>query len=137
MARSLRTDGFAAASLAMLMPLAMVPPDAPPFSDRTRIFKRDALEFASHLEPEAYTLAFADPPYESRMLDRLIEVWRERRFATILSVEHAATQRDPGIGLEVLTRRAEPLAEQTGVERRGLGLWRVHQVGPAVRQPLS
>jgi 16S rRNA (guanine966-N2)-methyltransferase len=70
--------------------------------DRTRIFKRDALEFASHLEPEAYTLAFADPPYESRMLDRLIEIWRERRFATMLSVEHAAAHTLPTGGRRVL-----------------------------------
>lgn len=58
--------------------------------DRTRVFKRDALEFASRLEPDSYAIAFADPPYESRMLDRVIDIWRERGFAAILTVEHAA-----------------------------------------------
>lgn len=57
--------------------------------ERTRIFKRDALEFASRLDAGAYGVAFADPPYESRMLDRLIDIWRERRFAAILTVEYA------------------------------------------------
>lgn len=63
--------------------------------ERTRIFKRDALEFASRLEPESYAIAFADPPYESRMLDRLIGIWLERRFSAILSVEHAAAHSLP------------------------------------------
>jgi 16S rRNA (guanine966-N2)-methyltransferase len=58
--------------------------------ERTRIFKRDALELAGRLAPASYDLALADPPYHSRMLDRLIEIWRESGFATVLSVEHAA-----------------------------------------------
>src|SRR4051794_39867440 len=57
--------------------------------ERTRIFKRDALPFAAALEPDRYDIAFADPPYESRMLDRVINSWRDRRFARILAVEHA------------------------------------------------
>src|SRR5205823_9307165 len=36
--------------------------------DRTRIFKRDALPFAGALAADTYDIAFADPPYESRML---------------------------------------------------------------------
>jgi 16S rRNA (guanine966-N2)-methyltransferase len=59
--------------------------------DRVRIFKRDALPFAAALEPESYDIAFADPPYESRMLDRVIESWRTGRFARVLAVEHART----------------------------------------------
>ncbi|MDQ3308531.1 MAG: RsmD family RNA methyltransferase [Gemmatimonadota bacterium] len=58
--------------------------------DRCRIFKRDALPWAAALEPERYDIAFADPPYGSRMLDRLIESWQRTRFARILTVEHAA-----------------------------------------------
>src|SRR6476619_3584941 len=44
--------------------------------ERTRIFKRDALPFAAALSADSYDVAFADPPYESRMLDRLIDTWR-------------------------------------------------------------
>src|SRR6476661_8985039 len=43
--------------------------------ERTRIFKRDALPFAGALGEDAYDVAFADPPYESRMLDRVIDSW--------------------------------------------------------------
>lgn len=63
--------------------------------DRTRVFKRDALPFAAMLGPDGYDLAFADPPYESRMLDRLIETWQERRFARVLAVEHARAHELP------------------------------------------
>ena len=63
--------------------------------DRTRIFKRDALPYAAALGENSYDIAFADPPYESRMLDRVIDTWRERRFAPILAVEHARTHKLP------------------------------------------
>ena len=57
--------------------------------ERTRIFKRDALPFAAALPAGAYDLAFADPPYGSRMLDRVLESWRAQAFARVLAVEHA------------------------------------------------
>jgi 16S rRNA (guanine966-N2)-methyltransferase len=57
--------------------------------DRTRIFKRDALPFAAALGEGAYDVAFVDPPYGSRMLDRVIDHWLERRFARVLAAEHA------------------------------------------------
>jgi 16S rRNA (guanine966-N2)-methyltransferase len=57
--------------------------------ERTRVFKRDALPFAAALAPDSYEIAFVDPPYESRMLDRVIESWQATRFAPILAVEHA------------------------------------------------
>lgn len=63
--------------------------------DRTRVFKRDALPFAAALAPDSYDIAFADPPYESRMLDRIIDSWRERHFSRVLAVEHARTHRIP------------------------------------------
>ncbi len=63
--------------------------------DRVRIFKRDALPFAAALEPGAYDLAFADPPYNSRMLDRLIEGWQARPFAPVLAAEHALGHEPP------------------------------------------
>ena len=55
-----------------------------------RVFKRDALPWAAALQPNAYDIAFADPPYESRMLDRLIDGWLTQPFSRVLSVEHAA-----------------------------------------------
>jgi 16S rRNA (guanine966-N2)-methyltransferase len=65
--------------------------------ERTRIFKRDALPFAAALDADRYDLAFADPPYESRMLDRVIDSWLARRFSRVLAVEHSRThQLTPG-----------------------------------------
>jgi 16S rRNA (guanine966-N2)-methyltransferase len=66
--------------------------------EKTRVFKRDALEFASRLEPGSYDITFADPPYESRMVDRLVEVWLERPFSRIFTVEHALAHEIPGAG---------------------------------------
>jgi 16S rRNA (guanine966-N2)-methyltransferase len=63
--------------------------------ERTRIFKRDALPFAGALNEDAYDVAFADPPYGSRMLDRVLDDWRARRFARVLAVEHAASHELP------------------------------------------
>lgn len=54
----------------------------------TRIFKRDALPFAAALQTDKYDIAFADPPYGSRMLDRIIDTWTLNHFSRILAVEH-------------------------------------------------
>ena len=63
--------------------------------DRTRIFKRDALPFAAALGPNSYDIAFVDPPYGSRMLDRVIESWQASSFSRVLAAEHAATHELP------------------------------------------
>ena len=55
---------------------------------QTRIFKRDAVPFAEALGAESYDVAFADPPYSSKILDRVLEAWRQRRFARVFAVEH-------------------------------------------------
>jgi 16S rRNA (guanine966-N2)-methyltransferase len=63
--------------------------------EQTRIFKRDALPFAAALEEDSYDVAFVDPPYGSRMLDRVIESWQARRFSRVLAVEHERTHELP------------------------------------------
>jgi 16S rRNA (guanine966-N2)-methyltransferase len=63
--------------------------------ERTRIFKRDALPFAAALVKNNYDIAFVDPPYESRMLDRVIETWLATGFSRILAVEHAKIHKVP------------------------------------------
>ena len=55
---------------------------------QTRIFNRDAIPFAEALGAESYDVAFADPPYGSKILDRVLATWRERRFARVFAVEH-------------------------------------------------
>ena len=54
-----------------------------------RIFKRDAIPFSQRLSEGAYDIAFADPPYGSRKLDRILERWFEVPFAPILGIEHS------------------------------------------------
>ena len=65
------------------------------YKERTRVFKKDAVPFAKGLSEGAYDLAFADPPYGSRMLDHVITSWTATRFAKVLAVEHAATHALP------------------------------------------
>ena len=63
--------------------------------EKTRVWKRDAMPFAAALEPGSYDIAFADPPYESKVLDRLYEGWKARPFSRILALEHARTHKMP------------------------------------------
>lgn len=64
-------------------------------TDRTRVFKRDAVPFAAALAADSYDITFADPPYESRVLDRIVEAWRAQRYSRVLAVEHAKAHRLP------------------------------------------
>ena len=72
---------------------------------RTRVFKRDALRWVRRLEPGAYDLVLADPPYGSRQGDRLVEHWLEAPYSAVLSIEHAADHKLPGGG------RSHPLGD--------------------------
>ncbi|HVX88761.1 MAG TPA: RsmD family RNA methyltransferase [Gemmatimonadales bacterium] len=63
--------------------------------ERTRVFKRDAVPFAEALAPGSYDLVFADPPYESKVLDRIIERWKKAPYSAVLAVEHARTHKVP------------------------------------------
>lgn len=81
----------------------------------TRIFKRDALPFAGMLTENSYDLAFADPPYESRMLDRVLDHWRASKFAPVLAVEHAKTHELPGA----------PAAVHRVIEDTAISIYRV------------
>jgi 16S rRNA (guanine966-N2)-methyltransferase len=65
---------------------------------RVRIFKRDAVPFLEALEPDAYDVAFADPPYGSALAERVARRWLEVPFARVLVLEHAAAQTLPGRG---------------------------------------
>ena len=67
---------------------------------QTRIFKRDAVPFAEALGADSYDVAFADPPYGSKILDRVIAAWRRSRFARVFAVEH-----DPAHDLPAGERR--------------------------------
>lgn len=59
--------------------------------DRTRVFSRDALPFMDALAAGSYEIAFADPPYTSKLAARVVGAWQKTPFAAVLAVEHAAT----------------------------------------------
>ena len=63
--------------------------------DRTRVFKRDAVQFAAALSPGRYDVAFVDPPYASKMLDLVIASWQANRFSRVLVAEHVRTHQIP------------------------------------------
>ena len=64
---------------------------------RTRILRADALRFAAKLEPLAYDVAFADPPYTTGHAARIAAIFRKTPFARILGVEHDKSE-DVGDG---------------------------------------
>jgi 16S rRNA (guanine966-N2)-methyltransferase len=55
---------------------------------RATVHRADALRFAAKLAPATYDVAFADPPYNLGMAQRLTSLWLRNPFATILGVEH-------------------------------------------------
>jgi 16S rRNA (guanine966-N2)-methyltransferase len=63
--------------------------------ERARVFKKDAVQFAAALVADRYRIAFADPPYGSRMLDLVLNSWRANAFSMILAVEHASDHELP------------------------------------------
>lgn len=64
---------------------------------RIRVLERDAIPWVEHPRHRPWTLAFADPPWGSAKVDRLLRSWSVRPFARILLLEHAADHAlDPG-----------------------------------------
>lgn len=57
-------------------------------ADHVKILRADALRFASRLDPLAYDIAFADPPYTTGHASRIADIFRKKPFARILGVEH-------------------------------------------------
>jgi len=57
-------------------------------ADRTRVIRDEAFSALERLAGERFDIAVADPPYHSEIASRLVTLFRERPFASILSVEH-------------------------------------------------
>jgi len=66
--------------------------------DRAHVHRADALRFAGKLQPGEFDVAFADPPYNLGMAQRLTSLWLRRPFAAILGVEHDAREELPAGG---------------------------------------
>jgi len=59
-------------------------------SDHVTIHRMDAMRFAERLQPGAYDVAFADPPYAGDEAAELAKVFRAKPFARVFSIEHSA-----------------------------------------------
>ena len=66
--------------------------------DVVRVHRADAVAFAQKLAPHAYDVAFADPPYEMGLSQRVAEQWLAVPFAAVLGVEHRWFEKMPGAG---------------------------------------
>ena len=60
------------------------------------IHRADALRFIEKLGPNAYDVAFADPPYGEGLATAVVERWLAVPFAALLGVEHATREQLPG-----------------------------------------
>jgi len=66
--------------------------------DAAVVHRADALRFTAALEPHAFDIAFADPPYGLSLATRLAALWLEVPFASILGIEHRVDETLPGGG---------------------------------------
>jgi 16S rRNA (guanine966-N2)-methyltransferase len=59
------------------------------------VHRGDAMRFVEALGRGAYGVAFADPPYRLGLAGRLAERWLATPFASVIGIEHEATERLP------------------------------------------
>jgi 16S rRNA (guanine966-N2)-methyltransferase len=64
--------------------------------DRVTIVRADAVRFVKSLEAGAFTVAFADPPYEKGLATAVADRWLAAAFAHILGIEHSPREPLPG-----------------------------------------
>ena len=62
-----------------------------------RIIRGDAMAFAGRLEPLAFDLALADPPYDRGFAPRILELFAAKGFARELWVEHRSSEVIPTV----------------------------------------
>ena len=65
------------------------------------VVRGDALRFIENLEPLAYDLALADPPYGQQLATQVARHFLERPFASVLWLEHGAEEALPESELAV------------------------------------
>ncbi len=63
---------------------------------RVTIHRSDAMRFAERLQPGAYDVAFADPPYAGDEAAELARLFRTTPFARVFSIEHSSDRTFPG-----------------------------------------
>jgi len=61
------------------------------------LLKKDAIAYAEELEPGAFDIVLADPPWGRGLAAQLVEQFARRRFARALWVEHGAGEAMPAM----------------------------------------
>ena len=69
--------------------------DALGAGDLVRVHRADALKFVEGLQPHAYDVAFADPPYDQGLAAEVAARWLAVPFAHVLGIEHRAFEKLP------------------------------------------
>jgi 16S rRNA (guanine966-N2)-methyltransferase len=64
----------------------------------SRIFRIDALAFLERVQEGSYDVCLADPPWTSRLADRVVRAWLARPFSRVLAVETSGEHTLPGRG---------------------------------------
>lgn len=62
------------------------------------LHRADALRFIASLEPSAFDVCFADPPYGLGLATAVAECWIASPFARIIGIEHRVNELLPGAG---------------------------------------
>lgn len=62
------------------------------------VHRADALKFIAGLEPHAYDVAFADPPYDLGLATAIAEAWLATPFADLIGIEHRIHEKLPAGG---------------------------------------
>jgi len=92
---------------------------------KVRVFVRDAIPWVEALPVGSYDVAYADPPWGSKKLDRVVETWMARPFSRILILEHPVDAilpplpegaRSRVVGDAVLTLIEAPAGSEAPVE---------------------
>lgn len=63
--------------------------------EAARVHRAEALRFLDRLEPGAFDVAFADPPYGGGLAGRVANRWHRVPFANVLGVEHDVKESMP------------------------------------------
>jgi 16S rRNA (guanine966-N2)-methyltransferase len=63
--------------------------------DELRVHRADAIRFIARLEPHAFDVAFADPPYGHGLAKAVAERWFAVPFAAVLGIEHSSKEPMP------------------------------------------
>ena len=59
------------------------------------VHRTDVLRFLARLTSAQYDLAFADPPYRKGLARAVAEQWLERRFSSVIGIEHESEEPMP------------------------------------------